>query len=24
LDDAVKRGIPRGMLLEWYEKCKRK
>ena len=23
LDAAVKRGIPRGMLLEWYEKCKR-
>lgn len=23
LDEAVKRGIPRGMLLEWYEKCKR-
>ena len=24
LDAAVKRGIPRGMLLEWYEKCKRR
>lgn len=24
LDDAVRRGIPRGMLREWYEKCKRK
>ena len=24
LDAAVARGIPRGMLLEWYEKCKRK
>ena len=23
LDEAVKRGIPRGMLKEWYEKCKR-
>ena len=23
LDAAVSRGIPRGMLLEWYEKCKR-
>ena len=23
LDAAVKRGIPRGMLLEWYAKCKR-
>ena len=23
LDAAVKRGIPRGMLLEWYNKCKR-
>ena len=23
LDDAVGRGIPRGMLLEWYGKCKR-
>lgn len=23
LDAAVRRGIPRGMLLEWYEKCKR-
>ena len=23
LDAAVKRGIPRGMLLEWYSKCKR-
>ena len=23
LDAAVKRGIARGMLLEWYEKCKR-
>jgi tetratricopeptide (TPR) repeat protein len=24
LDAAVKRGIPKGMLLEWYDKCKRK
>lgn len=24
LDAAVSRGIPRGMLLEWFEKCKRK
>lgn len=24
LDAAVVRGIPKGMLLEWYEKCKRK
>ena len=24
LDEAVKRGIPKGMLLEWYDKCKRK
>ena len=24
LDDAVSRGIPRGMLLEWYDKCRRK
>lgn len=23
LDEAVKRGIPKGMLLEWYAKCKR-
>ena len=23
LDAAVRRGIPKGMLLEWYEKCKR-
>lgn len=23
LDEAVKRGIPRGMLKEWFEKCKR-
>ena len=23
LDAAVNRGIPRGMLLEWYAKCKR-
>ena len=23
LDAAVKRGIPKGMLLEWYDKCKR-
>lgn len=23
LDSAVARGIPRGMLLEWYDKCKR-
>jgi tetratricopeptide (TPR) repeat protein len=23
LDEAVNRGIPRGMLLEWYAKCKR-
>ena len=23
LDDAVRRGIPKGMLLEWYAKCKR-
>ncbi len=23
LDAAVSRGIPKGMLLEWYEKCKR-
>jgi hypothetical protein len=23
LDAAVGRGIPRGMLLEWYNKCKR-
>ena len=23
LDAAVKRGIPRGMLIEWYAKCKR-
>ena len=23
LDAAIKRGIPRGMLLEWYNKCKR-
>jgi len=24
LDAAVKRGIPKGMLLEWYDKCKRR
>jgi tetratricopeptide (TPR) repeat protein len=24
LDEAVSRGIPRGMLLEWYDKCKRR
>ena len=24
LDAAVTRGIPRGMLLEWYDKCRRK
>lgn len=24
LDAAVSRGIPRGMLLEWYDKCRRK
>ncbi len=24
LDDAVRRGIPKGMLLEWYDKSKRK
>ena len=24
LDAAVARGIPKGMLLEWYEKCKRR
>lgn len=24
LDAAVSRGIPRGMLLEWYDKCKRR
>ena len=23
LDDAVRRGVPRGMLQEWYNKCKR-
>ena len=24
LDAAVRRGIPKGMLLEWYDKCKRR
>jgi predicted Zn-dependent protease len=24
LDAAVKSGVPRGVLLSWYEKCKRK
>jgi hypothetical protein len=23
LDAAVRRGIPRGMLAEWYDKCRR-